>query len=257
MAYPTPTLEPVAIVGSGCRFAGDATSPRKLWSLLSRPTDLSRPVPADRFAGSAFHHRDGEYHGTTNSPRAYWLDQDHRAFDAQFFNITPKEAEAIDPQQRLLLEVVYEALESAGYGLQHYAGFNVAVFAGLMTGDYDTLSSRDELNASQYAATGNARSIISNRLSYFFDFHGPSMTIDTACSASLVALHQAVQSLRSGESPMACVAGVNLMLTPEQFIAESSLRMLSPTGHSRMWDSKADGKYLFLYTPQMIEAFTI
>lgn len=241
MAYPQPHFEPIAIVGSSCRFAGGVTSPHKLWQLLSNPTNLSLPVPPGRFSVEGFFHSDAEYHGTTNSPKAYWLDQDHRAFDADFFNITPKEAEAIDPQQRLLLEVTYEALESAGYPLKRYAGQNVAVYAGVMTGDYDTLTSRDDLNTSQYAATGNARSIISNRLSYFFDFHGPSMTIDTACSASLVALHQAVQSLRSGECPMACVAGVNMIFTPEQFIVESNLHMLSPTGHCRMWDAKADG----------------
>lgn len=241
MASPQPPFEPIALIGSSCRFAGGVTSPHKLWQLLSSPSDLSRPVPPGRFSAEGFYHPDAEYHGTTNSPKAYWLEQDHRAFDAEFFNITPKEAEAIDPQQRLLLEVTYEALESAGYPLKRYAGQKVAVFAGVMTGDYDTLTARDDLNTSQYAATGNARSIISNRLSYFFDFRGPSMTIDTACSASLVALHQAVQSLRSGESPMACVAGVNMILTPENFVAESNLHMLSPTGHCRMWDAKADG----------------
>lgn len=241
MSYPVPPNEPVALVGSSCRFAGGVTSPSDLWRLLADPQDLTRIVPASRFSADGFFHRDAEYHGTTNAPYAYWLEQDHRAFDASFFNITPKEAEAMDPQQRLLLEVVYEALESAGYTLQQIAGHNVAVFAGVMTRDYDTLTSRDDLNVSQYAATGNARSIISNRISYFFDFHGPSMTIDTACSASLVALHQAVQSLRSGETSMACVAGVNLMLTPEQFIAESNLHMLSPSGRCQMWDEKADG----------------
>ena len=190
----------------------------------------------------AFYHPDGEYHGTTNSPKAYFIDhQDHRVFDTAFFNISPKEAEAIDPQHRLMLEVVYEALESAGYTLQQYAGQKVAVFAGLMTGDFDTLSQRDELDTSQYYATGNARSILSNRISYFFDFNGPSMTIDTACSSSLVALHQAVLSLRSGECTMACVAGANMILTPEQFVVESSLHMLSPSGHCRMWDAGADG----------------
>jgi len=241
MPYTPPTSEPVAIVGSGCRFTGGVTSPSKLWDLLQAPTDLAKDVPPGRFNIKAFYHPDREYHGTTNSPKAYWLDQDHRVFDSAFFNITPKEAEAIDPQQRMLLEVVYEALESAGYTLQQYSGMDVAVFAGVMTADYDTLSQRDDLTASQYSATGNARSIISNRISYFFNFNGPSVTIDTACSSSLVALHQAVLSLRSGESEMACVTGVNIMITPEQFIVESNLNMLSPSGHCRMWDADADG----------------
>jgi acyl transferase domain-containing protein len=259
MPYKKPTHEPMAIVGASCRFAGHATSPSRLWKLLALPTDLSREVPADRFnikvsvslvllwcfgpnvTAQAFYHHNGEHHGTTNSPKAYFIDQDHKVFDASFFNISPKEAEAIDPQQRMLLEVAYEALESAGYTLQQYAGEKVAVFAGQMTGDYDSLAQRDELFMNQYYATGNARSILSNRISYFFNFTGPSATIDTACSSSLVALHQAVLSLRSGESKMACVAGANLILTPEQYIVESNLHMLSPTGHCRMWDAGANG----------------
>lgn len=239
--YKRSSQEPIAIIGSSCRFAGDASSPSKLWQVLANPPDLSKEVPPARFNAQAFYHEDGEHLGTTNSIRAYWLEQDHRVFDASFFNITPKEAEAIDPQQRLLLEVVYEAMESSGLPMHRYSGSNVGVFAGVMTADYDTLSQRDELSASQYYATGNARSIISNRVSYFFNFRGPSMTIDTACSSSLVALHQAVLSLRAGEIPMACVTGVNLMITPEQFLVESSLHMLSPTGKSRMWDESADG----------------
>ncbi|KAJ4291251.1 hypothetical protein N0V88_006252 [Collariella sp. IMI 366227] len=263
MPYKIPIAEPIAVVGSSCRFAGGVTTPSRLWELLNNPTDLARDIPPQRFNinvsrsmlhlnlikvefitdlfHQAFYHPDGEYHGTTNSPKAYFIEQDHRVFDASFFNITPREAEAIDPQQRMLLEVVYEALESAGYTLHQYAGEKVAVFAGLMTGDYDTLSQRDELDTSQYYATGNARSILSNRISYFFNFNGPSMTIDTACSSSLVALHQAVLSLRSGECKMACVAGANLILTPEQFVVESNLHMLSPTGHCRMWDAGANG----------------
>ncbi|ROW16969.1 hypothetical protein VPNG_01408 [Cytospora leucostoma] len=241
MSYPAPPNEPIALVGSSCRFAGGVTSPSKLWEILSDPTDLSKRIPSNRFSAKGFFHDDPEYHGTTNSPHGYWIDQDHRLFDASFFNITPKEAEAIDPQQRLLLEVVYEALESAGYAMGDYAGRNIGVYAGVMTADYQTLTECDELNASQYASTGNSRAIVANRLSYFFDFHGPSMTIDTACSASLVALHQAVLALRSREIDMACVVGANLMLTPEQFLAESDLHMLSPSGHCQMWDIKADG----------------
>ncbi|KAI8625073.1 beta-ketoacyl synthase domain-containing protein [Xylariaceae sp. FL1651] len=208
--------EPIAIVGSSCRFAGHVTSPSKLWDVLCQTPDLSRQVPTERFNSVAFYHEDGEYHGTTNSTKAYWLDQDPHAFDAGFFSITPKEAEAMDPQQRLLLEVVFEAMESAGFSLGQYSGKEVGVFSGY------------ELSTSQYFPTGNSRAIMSNRISYFFNFQGPSMTIDTACSSSLVALHQAMLSLRSGGCIMACVTGANLMLTPEQFICH-------------MWDARADG----------------
>lgn len=233
--------EPIAVVGSSCRFAGGVASPRGLWEVLVAPADLARPVPAARFHVDAFSHRDPEHHGTTDAPRGYFLAGDHRVFDAHLFHITPKEAEAMDPQQRHALEVLYEAVEAAGYPLARLAGEPVAVYTGVMTRDYDTLTARDDLNASQYAATGNARSILANRLSYFFDLHGPSMTIDTACSASLVALHQAVQALRAAEVPLACVVGVNLILTPEQSIAESKLHMLSPSAHCQMWDARADG----------------
>lgn len=243
MVYPQPTSEPIALIGSSCRFAGGITSPQKLGQVLSKPEDLSKPVPASRFSADAFslNKDNDEYYKTAEAVKGYWLEQDHRAFDAHFFNINPKEAEAIDPQQRMLLEVTYEALESAGYTRHQYAGKDVAVYVGAMTCDYETLCARDDLNTSQYVATGTSRSMLSNRLSYFFNFQGPSVTIDTACSASLVALHQGVQSVRSGESIMACIAGVNVMCTPEQFAAEAKLHMLSPTGHCRMWDAKADG----------------
>lgn len=241
MAYIPPSSEPIAIIGSACRFPGDSTSPAKLWELLKNPRDLSQEIPPDRFNVQGFYHPDGEHNGTTNAPKAYFLEQDHRQFDATFFNITPKEAEAIDPQGKVLLETVYEGLDSAGISLRESMGKRIAVFVGTMTADYDLLTGKDELSFSQYCATGTSRAIISNRVSYFFHWNGPSMTIDTACSSSLVALHQAVLSLRSGESTMACVAGTNLILGPEMFICESNLSMLSPNGKSRMWDEGADG----------------
>ena len=241
MSYTAPAAEPIAIVGSSCRFPGNASSPSKLWELLTNPHDLSKEVPESRFKIAGFYHPDGEHHGTTNAAKSYWLEEDHRVFDASFFSITPKEAEAIDPQQKMLLEVTYEAMESAGLSMKDLSGENVSCYVGSMTADYDGLTQKDEQTSSQYCATGTSRAIISNRISYFFNWHGASMTIDTACSSSLVAMHQAVLSLRGGESSVACVAGANIMLGPENFIAEASLHMLSPTGKSRMWDAKADG----------------
>ena len=241
MVYVCAPGEPIAIVGSGCRFPGNSTSPSKLWELLRKPYDLSKEVPENRFKIAGFYHPDGEHHGTTNAPKSYWIEQDHRVFDASFFNITPKEAEAIDPQQKMLLEVVYEALESAGIAIQDYSGKKVSCYIGSMTADFDGLTLKDELITSQYCATGTSRAIISNRISYFFNWKGPSMTIDTACSSSLVAMHQAILGLRAGEAEMACIGGANMMLSPANFVAEASLHMLSPTGKSRMWDAKADG----------------
>ncbi|OQD84967.1 hypothetical protein PENANT_c011G03847 [Penicillium antarcticum] len=235
------TREPIAIVGSACRFPGDATSPSKLWDLLKDPRDVLTEIPESRFSTKAFYHPDGLHHGTTNVRHSYLLSDDHRLFDAQFFGTKPVEANSIDPQHRLLLETVYEGLEAAGIPMEDLQGSNTAVYVGLMTNDYADMLGRDVQSFPTYFASGTARSILSNRVSYFFDWRGPSMTIDTACSSSLIALHQAVQSLRSGESNVAIAAGTNLLLGPEQYIAESKLKMLSPTGRSRMWDKDANG----------------
>ncbi|CAI7658829.1 unnamed protein product [Penicillium glandicola] len=235
------TGEPIAIVGSACRFPGDATTPSKLWELLEAPRDVLSEIPDSRFSTKAFYHPDGLHHGTTNVRHSYLLSDDHRLFDAQFFGTKPVEANSIDPQQRLLLETVYEGLETSGIPMEKLQGSNTGVYVGLMTNDYADMLGRDVQNFPTYFASGTARSILSNRVSYFFDWRGPSMTIDTACSSSLIALHQAVQSLRSGETDVAVAAGTNLLLGPEQYIAESKLKMLSPTGRSRMWDKGADG----------------
>ena len=233
--------EPIAVIGSGCRFPGESTSPSKLWELLCQPRDLSARIPLNRFNPDGFYHPDGLHHGSSNVRDSYVLSEDHRHFDAQFFSIKPVEANSVDPQQRLLLETVYEAIESAGLKLEDMQGSATAVYVGVMGGDYSDLILRDLDTIPTYFATGTARSILSNRVSYFFDWRGPSMTIDTACSSSLVAVHQAVQTLREGSSRMAIAAGANLILGPENYIAESKLKMLSPNGRSRMWDIDADG----------------
>ncbi|KAI0184184.1 putative hybrid NRPS/PKS enzyme [Xylaria flabelliformis] len=241
MAYTHSPKEPIAIIGIGCRFPGEATSPSKLWELLKQPRDLSKKVPEDRFSPDGFYHSNGEHHGASNVMKSYFIEQNPGHFDATFFNIAPKEAETIDPQQRFLLETVYEAMESAGLKLQDLRGSQTSAYVGQMTADFTDTQARDTETFSQYMATGTARALTSNRLSYFYDWHGPSMTIDTACSSSLTAVHLAIQSLRSGESPIACAAGANLLLGPDLFLAASSLHMISPSGKSQMWDVKADG----------------
>ncbi|KAL4795761.1 putative hybrid NRPS/PKS enzyme [Aspergillus venezuelensis] len=233
--------EPIAIVGIGCRFPGGANSASKLWELLKDPPDLRTEIPKDRFNADAFHHPDNLHHGTSNVRHSYLLAEDHRKFDASFFGINPAEAASIDPQQRLLLETVYESLEAAGTPMEQLKGSSTAVFVGLMCADYADIVGYDVDNIPKYYATGTARSLISNRISYFFDWHGPSMTIDTACSSSLVAVHQAVQVLRSRESRVAIAAGANLLLGPAPYIAESKLQMLSPDGRCYMWDDRANG----------------
>ncbi|TLS27255.1 hypothetical protein PpBr36_04254 [Pyricularia pennisetigena] len=232
--------EPIAIIGSACRFPGDLSTPSDLWNFLKSPRDLQTEIPKDRFNADAFHHADGSHHGRTNARQGYFLNN-VKTFDAQFFNVQAGEAESMDPQQRQLLEATYDALCAAGQTLGGLKGSDTAVYVGIMTHDFELTKVGDLDAIPTYLATGAATSIASNRLSYFFDWHGPSMTIDTACSSSLVAVHHAVQQLRSGTSRVAVAAGANLMLSPLNFITESKLSMLSPTGRSRMWDAGADG----------------
>lgn len=235
------TNEPIAIVGSGCRFAGNRDSPSKLWELLREPRDVRREIPQDRFSAQGFYHPNGAYHGHSNVQHAYLLEDDPSHFDTEFFGIKPIEAKSMDPQQRFLMETVYEAIEAAGMTIAGLNGSDTAVFAGLMTNDYGMMLTRDLAHVPTYHATGISSAIVSNRISYFFDWHGPSMTVDTGCSASLVALHLAVQSLRAGECRMALACGTNLILGPEYFVIESKLKMLSPDGRSKMWDQDANG----------------
>ncbi|KAK4130807.1 putative PKS-NRPS protein [Trichocladium antarcticum] len=233
--------EPIAVIGSGCRFPGGADTPSKLWDLLRSPPDLKQEIPKDRFDVDRFYHPDNAHHGTANVRHSYFLDGDFKAFDAAFFGIKAAEALAMDPQQRLLLETVYESLESAGMPMEQLRGSQTGVFVGNMSVDFTEILVQDIDTFPTYFAPGTARSILSNRISYFFDWHGPSITIDTACSSSLIAVHQAVQSIRAGEVPLAIAAGANLLLGPSQYVAESKLKMLSPGGLSRMWDEAADG----------------
>lgn len=234
----------IAIIGSGCRFPGGSNSPSKLWGLIRNPYQLAQPIPLDRFSVQGFYHESGQYHGHFNVKEAYFLAGEgvHRRFDAPFFGMSPAEATCLDPQCRLLLETVYEALEAAGLTIESLQGSDTAVYAGQMVADYDQIMMRDSDGClGTYHASGTSNAILSNRISYFFDWHGPSMTMDTACSSSLVAVHQAVQQLRTGHSRVAIAAGSNLLMDPKCFISLSYLNMLAPDGRSRMWDADAKG----------------
>lgn len=231
-----PRNEPIAVIGSGCRFPGGASSPSKLWDLLRSPRDVLCEFPKERLNLGAFSHRNGEHHGSTDvCNKSYLLQEDTRHFDAAFFNINPAEAEGMDPQQRIALEVAYEAMESAGYTLKQMQGSLTSVHLGVMTADYMHIQTRDPETINRYHAVGTANSILSNRVSYVFDLRGPSMTLDTACSSSLAAVHLAVQSLRRGESRLALAMGANLILDPTGYISESKLHMLSPRSRSAMY----------------------
>lgn len=233
--------EPIAIVGSACRFAGDANSPSKLWELLREPRDVRREIPESRFNAKNFYHPNHAHHGHTNVKHSYLLNEDPSVFDAEFFGINPIETRAMDPQHRILMETVYEAVESAGMTVEGLRGSDTSVYAGVMVGDYEAMLLRDLDVAPTYFAVGTSRAILSNRISYFFDWHGASVTMDTACSSSLVAVHTAIQTLRAGDSRMALACGSNVILGPETYIIESKVKMLSPDGLGRMWDKDANG----------------
>lgn len=176
-----------------------------------------------------------------NNRGGHFLEQDIGAFDASFFSISPTEAKSMDPQQRLLLECVYEALENGGRGIEDVAGSLTSCFVGNFSRDYYDLMDRDVDTAPLYSSTGNASAILSNRVSYFYDFKGPSVTLDTACSSSLVALHLACQSLRTGESKQSVVGATNLIMSPDIMISMCKLHFLSPDSLCYTYDSRANG----------------
>ena len=232
--------EPIAVIGLGCRFPGDIRGPEALWEFLSEGRSAVGEVPADRWAWFD----DGSPEGAaalagTTRWGSFLSDVD--AFDAEFFEIMPREAARMDPQQRLLLEVTHEALEHAGIPADALAETQTGVFAGACAGDYAQLASTDLSQVDAWYGTGGALSIIANRVSYFFDLRGPSVTVDTACSSSLVAVHLACQSLRSGDSNLALAAGVNLLLSPAVTRSFDQAEAMSPSGQCHAFDASADG----------------
>jgi acyl transferase domain-containing protein/aryl carrier-like protein len=238
-----PVREPLAIIGIGCHFPGDATSPQAFWDMLCSGTDATREVPSDRWDVRKFYDPDLKKSGKMNTFRGGYLERVDQ-FDAQFFGISPREAMWLDPQQRLLLQATWEALEDGGQIAEQLAGSNTGVFIGGFTLDYQLMQnfgvySRYELQT--HSATGMMMTMLSNRISYVFGFHGPSMTVDTACSGSLVAVHLACQSIWNGEIPLAIAGGVNAMFAPTMTIAESKGGFLASDGRCKTFDAAANG----------------
>jgi hypothetical protein len=217
----------IAIVGMGCRLPGDVSSPEEFWGLCSRARSGWSEMPKSRFNHAAFHHPNPDKLGCYNPAGGHFLTEDIALFDAPFFNMTEKEAISMDPQQRLLLECTFEALENGGIPKQDLAGQKVGVFVGGSFADYELNNVRDTDTSPMYQATGCASALLANRLSYYFDFAGPSFTVDTACSSSLTGLHLACQSLRSGESTHAIVASCHLNILPDYFVTMSAQRSVA------------------------------
>ena len=233
---------PVAIVGIGVRMPGmTGRGPDAFWRMLRDGVDAISEVPSDRWDVDAYYDPDGGPGKMTTRWGGFMPEVDK--FDAPFFGISPREAERMDPQQRLVLETAWEALEDAGIPAESLAGRKVGVFMGVSNFDYSRVMGRggDLSIIDAYMGTGNAFSIVANRLSYLLDARGPSVAIDTACSSSLVTVHLAVRSLQTGESDLALAGGVNLMLSPEPTITFSQAGMLSPEGRCKTFDASADG----------------
>ncbi len=236
--------EPIAIVGMSCRFPGGATDPQAFWTLLDRGESAITGVPDTRWTHAPFlDTSDAPRPGTTYARHAGFLSSAVDHFDAAFFGISPREAAAMDPQQRLLLEVSWEALECAGIAPDQLDGSATGVFVGIPSGDYAQLQLRGGTLADidAHHASGIAHSIAAGRLSYCLGLRGPSVALDTACSSSLVAVHMACQSLRAHECDLSLAAGVNLILSPESFIAFGRTHMLAADGRCKVFDDAADG----------------
>ena len=233
--------EPIAIVGMGCRFPGNADSPEAFWQLLRDGVDTISEVPQERWDKDKYYSSEPNIPGTIATREGGFL-EDVDGFDAEFFNISAREAASMDPQQRLLLEVSWSALENAAL-VPQVSDRSTGVFMGIYMRDYSKVMSEagDATNIDAFCAMGNSLSVAAGRLSYILGLNGPSMAIDTSCSSSLVSIHLACQSLRLGECDAALAGGVCLNLAPDTSIALSRTQMLNPEGRCKTFDASANG----------------
>lgn len=234
------SVEPIAIVGLGCRFPGAEQGPASFWRLLTQGDNAIREVPPDRWDIDAFYDPD---HSVPAKMVTRWGGFLSRVdeFDAEFFGISPREAQRVDPQHRVLLEVAWEALEDAGIPPHSLGDSRTGVYVGVIGNDYGLLQSYDLSDMDVFSGTGASHAILANRLSYVLNLHGPSLTLDTACSSSLVTINLACRSLRARETDMGLAAGVNLILGPAMTLALSKAHMMSPDGRCKAFDAGADG----------------
>ena len=237
-AAPTPVTEPIAVIGMDCRFPGSRDADG-FWNVLSRGLDCISEVPGERWSQADLELLLADREDLRTRWGGFIDGVD--LFDAEFFGIARREAVHVDPQQRILLEVAWSALADAGLRVLDLAGAPVGVFVGISLSEYGHAQLVDLAGIGSYTGTGGALSIAANRLSYFFDWRGPSVAVDTACSSSLVAVHLACQSLRSGESSVALAAGANLILSPAVTINFSEAGVMAADGRCKVFDARADG----------------
>ena len=237
--------EPIAIVGIGCRLPGGANSAQAFWQLLREGRSAISEVPLERWDLATHFDADPQtplHQHVRHGGFVDGIDQ----FDAAFFGISPREAVCMDPQQRLLMEVAWQAIEAAGQPLERIRGTRTAVFMGISSSDYSSLlwASPEQYRIPDnepFVLPGNTGCIAANRLSYFFDFKGPSFTVDTACSSSLVAVHLACESLWRGESTAALVGGVQALIHPGIQSSFCKAGLLAPDGRCKSFDAAANG----------------
>jgi acyl transferase domain-containing protein/acyl carrier protein len=234
--------EPIAIVGAGMRFPGGVAGRDAYWRLLKNGVDAITVVPPDRWDADAFYDPDPDAPGRINTRFGGFLDRID-TFDADFFGISPHEARSLDPQQRLLLEVAWEAFEDAAYAADRLEGSRTGVFVGLTIDDYLQLQAAlaDLAAADAYAHHGSVLNAAAGRIAYTLGLQGPCMAVDTACSASLAAVHLACQSLRADECTMALAGGVNVLASPLSSIRLAKGHMLAPDGRCKTFDAAANG----------------
>ncbi|PQJ85134.1 type I polyketide synthase [Aliivibrio sifiae] len=236
------TNSDIAIIGMSCRLPGNCSSPDLYYDFLLNGGDGIVDIPRERWDSKAFYDEDKNKTGKMFVSRGGFisgLDQ----FDPQFFGISPNEAPHIDPQHRWLLEITHELLENAGQKASDLKGSDTAVFIGQFMHDYEQiqLDSMAHGNICNHSATGSSMTLTANRLSYIYDFTGPSVALDTACSSSLVAIDMACKSIINGDSKLAIAGGVNLLLRPELTLSICKASMLSPDAKCKSFDAKANG----------------
>ncbi|KAL9122567.1 MAG: hypothetical protein Q9187_000881 [Circinaria calcarea] len=234
------TAEPIAIIGLATRFPQDAKTTEELWKFLLGGKSAYTEFPEDRI-GPGHYHPSPDHRGSHAVKGGHFLAEDPAFFDAPFFNITRSEVIALDPQQRLVLENVYCALENAGISLADVTSSDTSVYVSGFNHDHLLNLSSDPETSLKYRSTGTTNSLLSNRVSWFYDLKGPSMTLDTACSSSMVSLHLACQNLRSGESNLSIVSGVTQIGFPTDIIGMSNHGFLGQQGKCFSFDHRADG----------------
>ncbi len=231
--------EPIAVIGMACRFPG-ANHLTAFWQMLCNGVDAISEIPPDRWPKDAFYDPDPSAPGKSVSYWGGFLDSVDQ-FDPFFFGISPIEAKSMDPQQRLLLDLSYDALDDAGQAKEQLDGSRTGVFVGICVNEYSTFQFSDPALITGHSATGSALSIAANRISYHYNFNGPSIAIDTACSSSLTAVYLACRSLKNGDCDMALAGGVNIILSPAHSIAFTKAGVLSPEGRCKTFDAGANG----------------